>query len=55
MTERNDRLNAVLVKRVKHIVVEAQSGFIRFGFVAVGENAAPRNGCAEALEAQFAE
>ena len=55
VTERNDRLNAVLVKRVEHVVIETQSGFIGFGFVAVGENAAPRNGRTEALEAQFAE
>ena len=53
VAERDDRLNAVLEHAVEHVVIELQAGFVGLELVALGEDAAPANGGAEALEAHL--
>ena len=47
------RLDAVLEQLVEQVIVELQACFVGFALVAPGEDAAPGNGGAEALEAQL--
>ena len=53
VAEGDDRLDAVLVALVEEIVVELQAGFVGGRLVAVGEDAGPGDGGAEALEAHL--
>ena len=53
MTQGNHRLNIILQKLVKQIIIEFQPLFIRLCFIALREDTAPGNRRAEALEAQL--
>ena len=53
VAQRDNRLNTMLVQFIKHIIIKLQTSLIRLQLVTVGENTAPGNGSAEALEAQF--
>ena len=53
MAQGDHRLDAVLEQFVKQIVVELQTGLVGLLLVPAGEDAAPRDGGAETLEAQF--
>ena len=55
VAECDDRLDAVLQELVKQIVIELQTLFIGLCLIALRENAAPGNRCAEALKAQLRE
>ena len=53
MAEGNDRFDAVFMHGIKHVVIEFQTGFVGLCLVSLGEDTAPGDGGAEALEAQF--
>ena len=47
------RLNAILQELIKQVIVKLKARLIGLRLVALGENAAPGDGCAEALETQL--
>lgn len=53
VAQRDDGLDAMFVHGIKHVVIEPESRFVGLSLIALGEDPAPGNGGAEALEAQF--
>ena len=49
----DDRLDAMLQHAVEHVVIELEAGLVGLELVALGEDAAPADGRAEALEAHL--
>ena len=53
MGQGDQRLNAVLVQLVEHCIVELQTLFVGDGIITVGEDAAPGDGEANAVDAEL--
>ncbi|MPN18669.1 hypothetical protein SDC9_166032 [bioreactor metagenome] len=53
--KRDQRLDAVFCQFIEQVIVELQASFVRFGFVAVREDARPSDGCTVCFEAHFSE
>ena len=54
MAQGDDRLDAVFVHSIEHVIIELKACLVRHELVAIGKDPAPGNGGAEALEAKLA-